>query len=68
MKQNLRHNQESSTIQDLLAELVTEIISLKITLPEDQIMLTEAQVFFNGGIESVIKKIRNISNHLKIET
>jgi hypothetical protein len=68
MKQNLRHNQESSTIQDLLAELVTEIISLKITLQENQIMLTEAQIFFNGGIESVIKKIRNTSNHLEIET
>jgi hypothetical protein len=67
MKQNLSHNQESSTIQDLLAELVTEIISLKITLPEDQIMLTEAQVFFNGGIESVIQKIRKTSYSLRTE-
>jgi hypothetical protein len=67
MKQDLGHTQESSTIQDLLAELITEITSLKITLPEDQIMLTEAQIFFNGGIESVIKKIRNTSNCLEIE-
>jgi hypothetical protein len=67
MKQNLNHNQESNTIQDLLTELVTEIISLKITLPEDQIMLTEAQVFFNGGIESVIQKIRKTSYSLRTE-
>jgi hypothetical protein len=68
MKQDLGHTQESSTIQDLLAELITEITSLKITLPEDQIMLTEAQIFFNGGIESVIQKIRKTSYSLRTET
>jgi hypothetical protein len=58
MKQNLSCNQESITIEDLLTELVTEIASLKIKLPADQVTLTEAQVFFNGGVESAIKKIR----------
>jgi hypothetical protein len=68
MKQNLGNNQESSIIQDLLTELITEITALKTVLPEDQKTLTEVQVFFNGGIESAIQKIRNISNCLEIET
>jgi hypothetical protein len=61
MKQNLSHNKE------LLAELITEITLLKVTLLENQTMLTEAQVFFNGGIESVIKIIRKTNNSLEVE-
>jgi uncharacterized protein (DUF2164 family) len=64
MKQSLSYNKESSTVEDLLSELITEIASLKIELPEDQLTLTEAQVFFNGGIESAIKNIRKkVSKH-----
>jgi hypothetical protein len=58
MKHILSCNHESSTDEALLSELITEITSLKIKLPEDQVMLTEAQVFFNGGVESAIQKIR----------
>jgi uncharacterized protein (DUF2164 family) len=64
MKHSLSYNKESSTVEDLLSELITEIASLKIELPEDQLTLTEAQVFFNGGIESAIKNIRKkVSKH-----
>jgi uncharacterized protein (DUF2164 family) len=64
MKQSLSYNKESSTVEDMLSELIAEIASLKIELPEDQLTLTEAQVFFNGGIESAIKNIRKkVSKH-----
>jgi hypothetical protein len=65
MKQSLNYNQELTGVKDLLSELITNVTSLKIVLSENQIMLTEAQIFFNGGIESAIKEIRKINNLLE---
>jgi hypothetical protein len=67
MKQSLGCNQELINIKDLLSKLITDITSLKIKLPEDQKTLTEAQVFFNGGVESAIQKIRKASRSLEME-
>jgi predicted secreted protein len=68
MKQSLSYNQELINVQYLLDELITEITALKVVLPEDQKTLTEAQVFFNGGVESAIKKIRKTDKVLKTHT